>query len=145
MKATSVIAVLVTSLFTTPLFAGSSCDAASSDFGKAAAVYLKGGRVALVDYLLATGPLSRQAGNAEGARNLQQLEDVHGPLQGLTLLSAKGLGKRTCYVVSVLEYANGPAFMTVMYYGSKDAAVPITLRFDAEPERIYSIPALIND
>lgn len=144
MKRRRALAALVGVLATSSMAADSGCAVASAEFADAVASYQKNGRTAFIERFLRGGPLADKLA-VEGAQHLLTVERTLGPFQNGSVLSAKRLGERACYVVAVLEYESGPAFLSSMYYSSKSGAVPLSLRVEAEPEKVFSTPALISD
>lgn len=50
--------------------------------------------------------------------------------------SKKQLGEKVCYLVGVLEYANGPAFAVATYYRGSNGVVATSMFFKTEPESV---------
>jgi hypothetical protein len=136
-------AALVVAVTSMPASAGSACAAAASTLSDAAAVYVKKGQQAFVERFVRGSPLAERMA-AEGAEQLRHIEAVLGPIQGFSVISRKSLGARSCYVVGVLEYTNGPAFTGVLYYARPEGSVPISLRLEAEPDEVFTYPVLIG-
>jgi hypothetical protein len=101
------------------------------------------GQQAFVERFVRGSPLAERMA-AEGAEQLRHIEAVLGPIQGFSVISRKSLGARSCYVVGVLEYTNGPAFTGVLYYARPEGSVPISLRLEAEPDEVFTYPVLIG-
>ncbi len=132
-------------LVAAPSSAASPCKEASTAFEDAASAYMKSGPQAFIERFLQGSAFAVRMGATEAIAQLQQIEDVHGALQGWSSLSLKELGPRSCYLVASLEYVGGPAFTAVLYYAKKEGAVPISTRLEADPEKIFSVSALIDD
>ena len=127
-----------------PAFSDSSCRAASASFVDAISHYKKDGRQAFMDRFLRGGPLGEKMAT-EGSEHLLNIERVLGPFEDGAVLSAKALGGRACYVIAALEYESGPAFIASTYYTARNGTFPMSLRVEAEPEKMFSTPALISD
>ena len=123
---------------------GTACTGAATAFADAASVYMKSGPQAFMERFVQGSAFAVREGTVEAVARLQQIEQVHGPLQAWSSISLKDLGPRSCYLVASLEYADGPAFTAVLYYAKKGGTVPISIRLEADPEKIFSLPALIE-
>lgn len=132
-------------LFTGTAFAATACSQASSAFGDATSAYLKGGAQAFVDRFLHGSAFPVRVSTSDAVSQLKQIEAVHGAVEGWSPISLKELGARSCYLVGILEYANGPAFAGVLYYITKDGPAPVSIRLEGEPDKVFSAPALIDE
>lgn len=143
MRTGSVLASTFLALSASPAWGASACDIAATMFSEAVAVYKENGKEAFMERFLRDSPLRNKL-SVDGAQHLQTVEKALGPFQGGSVLSSKSLGDRACYVVAVLEFESGPAFTAAMYYSRKEGAVPLSFRMEAEPEKVFSTPALIQ-
>lgn len=124
--------------------AESTCSAASASFAEATKVYVEDGSAAFMQQVLKDGPLAEDKRALGQAQALQQIEQFFGPLQSSTVISTKEIGPRTCYLVGVLEYANGPAFAVATFYEGSKGVGATSMFFKTEPETVLPNTLLIN-
>ena len=127
-----------------PAEADTVCSKAADSFEKATKTYVKQGAVAFVEQVLKDGPLAEDKRALGQAQTLQQIEQFFGPVQSSSVISTKEIGSRVCYLVGVLEYANGPAFAVVTYYQGAKGVAPTSMFFKTEPETIFSNSLLVK-
>ena len=144
MKRSKPLVAALASLITFGVSAESICETASANFANATKVYVKSGGAAFMQRILKDGPLAEDKRALSQAQALQQIEQFFGPLQSSTVLSTKELGPRTCYLVGVLEYANGPAFAVATYYRGDKGVGPTSMFFKTEPETVLPNTLLIK-
>lgn len=124
--------------------ADSVCLRATDSFDKATKIYVKQGSAAFMQQLLKDGPLAEDKRALGQAQTLQQIEQFFGPMQGSSVISTKEIGSRVCYLVGVVEYANGPAFAVATYYQGAKGVAPTSMIFKTEPETIFSNSLLVK-
>lgn len=124
--------------------AASTCDESSLQFSEAGKTYKLEGGDAFIKRLLQNGPLAEDKRALGQAQGLTQIEQFFGAFQSSSVISTKPLGERTCYLVGVLEYANGPAFMVVTYYRGSKGISTTSMFFKSEPEAIFPNELLIE-
>ena len=125
-------------------FASGVCDKASSEFDKAVEVYKKEGGTAFMKRVLKNGPLENDMKSLSQAQVLGQIEQFFGPIETATVLSTKELGSKSCYIIGILEYKNGPAFAVVNYYSGSKGVGATSLFFQTEPEQILPKQFLVQ-
>ncbi len=126
------------------VFASSVCEMASSEFIKAVEVYKKEGGTAFVKRLLKNGPLENDTRSLSQAQSLGQIEQFFGSVETASILSAKELGSRSCYIIGILEYQNGPAFAVANYYNGVRGIGATSMFFRTEPEKILPKQFLVE-
>jgi hypothetical protein len=124
--------------------ADSICEAAASSFANATSVYVKSGGTAFMQEVLKDGPLADDKRALGQAQALQQIEQFFGTVQSSTVISTKALGPRTCYLVGILEYSNGPAFAVATYYKGSKGVGATSMFFKTEPETVLPSTLLIE-
>lgn len=144
MRSYLIIFGLMFGLFVSTARAEPVCVAAAATFTEATKVYVKEGNAAFMERLLRDGPLAGDKRALSQAQALQQIEQFFGPIQNSSVISAKELGNRTCYVVAVLEYASGPAFAVATYYQGKKGVGPTSMFFKTEPETVFPNTLLVE-
>jgi len=76
---------------------------------------------------------------------MEQIEDYFGGVNGHSVISAKPLGSRTCYLFVLLEYENGVAFAVATMYRVKTGQTAATsFFFKTEPEAIFPKQLLVE-
>ena len=112
------------------------CTEAAKQIADATNVYVEKGANAFWERLLKNGPLDGDKRSLSQVQGLSQIEQFFGSIQTSSILSKKAVGKKDCYVVWMLEYANGPAFSVANYYQSKKGVVLTSMNFKTEPEAV---------
>ncbi|WP_421843202.1 hypothetical protein [Marinobacter algicola] len=138
-----IIAVLLAALSGHSL-ANGVCDKASKEFDKAVDVYKKEGGTAFMKRVLKNGPLENDMKSLSQAQVLGQIEQFFGPIETATVLSTKELGSKSCYIIGILEYKNGPAFAVANYYSGSKGVGATSLFFQTEPEQILPKQFLVQ-
>lgn len=126
-------------------FAAELCYDAAKQFEEATAVYLKKGGAAFIERVLKNGPLEgdkRSLSDMQGPLN--QIEQFFGPIQSSSIVSKKQLGTNVCYLIGVLEYTKGPAFIVATYYRGQKGVGATSMFFKTEPEKILPSQMLIQ-
>lgn len=142
MKRMFLIAVL--SVLSITSYAADVCDGASKEFAAAVEVYKKEGGAAFMKRVLKNGPLEKDTRSLSQAQALGQIEQFFGPLKGSSVLSTKTLGTKSCYIIGVLEYENGPAFAVANYYSGSRGIGATSMFFQTEPEKILPKQFLVQ-
>jgi hypothetical protein len=75
---------------------------------------------------------------------LSQIEQFFGSIKSSSVISTKQLGSKACYLVGVLEYANGPAFAVATYYRGERGVGATSMFFKTEPEAVFPSELLIK-
>ncbi|UZJ43830.1 hypothetical protein OOT55_14355 [Marinimicrobium sp. C6131] len=136
---------LVLLLFVTfNVHADSVCDKASREFSDAVEVYKKEGGKAFMKRILKNGPLENDTRSLSQSQSLGQIEDFFGPIESASILSTKVLGKKSCYIIGILEYENGPAFAVANYYSGAKGVGATSMFFQTEPEQILPKEFLVQ-
>lgn len=120
------------------------CTEAAKKIADATHVYVEKGANAFWERLLKDGPMDGDKRSLSQVQGLSQIEQFFGPIQASSILSKKAVGKKGCYVVWMLEYANGPAFSVANYYQSKKGVVLTSMNFKTEPEAILPSKLLVD-
>jgi hypothetical protein len=144
MRKLSVAMSLVFLAGSTHAFASDICDEAAKQFAAATEAYLNGGSNAFMERVLKNGPLEgdkRAQGQLQG---LNQVEQFFGAIQSSSVISKKPIGTKTCYLVGVLEYANGPAFAVATYYRGTKGVGATSMFFKTEPETVFPNQLLVQ-
>lgn len=125
-------------------FAGDVCDKASNEFAQAVKVYKKEGSSAFMKRVLKNGPLENDTRSLTQAQALAQIEQYFGPIETASVLSKKALGSKSCYIIGILEYQNGPAFAVANYYSGSKGVGATSMFFKTEPEQILPKQFLVQ-
>ena len=125
-------------------YASSVCSEASKEFAAAVEVYKKDGGTAFMKRFLKNGPLENDTRSLSQAQALGQIEQFFGPLETASVLSTRALGSKSCYIIGILEYENGPAFAVVNYYSGSKGVGATSMFFRTEPEQILPKEFLIQ-
>lgn len=125
-------------------YASGVCDSASKEFSAAVEVYKKEGGTAFMKRVLKNGPLENDTRSLSQAQALGQIEQFFGPLESASVLSTKALGVKSCYIIGVLEYKNGPAFAVANYYSASKGVGATSMFFQTEPEKILPKEFLVQ-
>lgn len=125
-------------------YAASVCDGASKEFAAAVEVYKKEGGTAFMKRVLKNGPLENDTRSLSQAQALGQIEQFFGPLNSASVLSTKALGTKSCYIIGILEYENGPAFAVANYYSGSKGIGATSMFFQTEPEQILPKEFLVQ-
>jgi hypothetical protein len=142
-RSVALTSVLLGSLAFESAWAASACRSAVDSFQTAVQTYVSDGRETFVRRFVSDGPLAPNA--SKGVQEqLSAIESALGTIQGASVLSAKELGARNCFVVAVLEYTNGPAYLVSNYYVRSGGIVPTSLRLEGDPDKAFSATALIQ-
>lgn len=138
--------LLVTALSVISLnsYATSVCDDALEEFNAAVKVYKDEGGTAFMKRILKNGPLENDTRSLSQAQTLGQIEQFFGSLKGASILSTKALGSKSCYIIGVLEYENGPAFAVANFYRGSRGVGATSLTFKTEPEKILPMEFLVR-
>ncbi len=120
------------------------CDKASREFSEAVEVYKKEGGKAFMKRILKNGPLENDTRSLSQAQSLGQIEDFFGPIESASVLSTKELGRKSCYIIGILEYKNGPAFAVANYYSGSKGVGATSMFFQTEPEQILPKQFLVQ-
>jgi hypothetical protein len=124
--------------------AASVCDGASNEFAAAVEVYKNEGGSAFMKRVLKNGPLENDTRSLSQAQALGQIEQFFGPLKSASVLSTKALGAKSCYIIGILEYENGPAFAVANYYSGSKGIGATSMFFRTEPEQILPKEFLVQ-
>ena len=130
-------------MFSTTTFASEICNQAVSKFQDAIKIYKADGNTAFMKSILKNGPLEGDARSLSQAQNLSQIEQFFGPIKAGAILSTKALGSRSCYLIGILEYADGPAFAVANYYQGSKGVGATSMFFKTEPESILPTSFLV--
>ncbi|ODC04025.1 hypothetical protein BFW38_11240 [Terasakiispira papahanaumokuakeensis] len=136
--------VIVLSFLSLLAHASDVCDGASREFAAAVEVYKQEGGAAFMKRFLKNGPLENDTRSLSQAQTLGQIEQFFGPLQGSSVLSTKALGAKSCYIIGILEYENGPAFAVANYYSGSQGIGATSMFFRTEPEQILPKEFLVQ-
>ncbi len=120
------------------------CEKASKEFSEAVEVYKKEGGKAFMKRILKNGPLENDTRSLSQAQSLGQIEDFFGPIESASILSTKELGNKSCYIIGILEYRNGPAFAVANYYSGARGVGATSMFFQTEPEQILPKQFLVQ-
>jgi hypothetical protein len=120
------------------------CDKASKEFAAAVEVYKKEDGTAFMQRVLKNGPLENDTRSLSQAQALGQIEQFFGPLASASVLSTKELGAKSCYIIGILEYENGPAFAVANYYSGTKGVGATSMFFRTEPEQILPKEFLVQ-
>ncbi|MFA5494084.1 MAG: hypothetical protein WC247_04845 [Porticoccaceae bacterium] len=120
------------------------CDKASKEFAAAVEVYKKEGGIAFMKRILKNGPLENDTRSLSQAQSLAQIEQFFGPIETASVLSTKELGEKSCYIIGILEYKNGPAFAVANYYSGSKGVGATSMFFQTEPEQILPKEFLVQ-
>lgn len=120
------------------------CDSASKEFAAAVEVYKKEGGTAFMKRVLKNGPLENDTRSLSQAQALGQIEQFFGPFKSASVLSTKALGAKSCYIIGILEYENGPAFAVANYYSGAKGVGTTSMFFQTEPEQILPKEFLVQ-
>lgn len=124
--------------------ANNVCNQAKKEFSNAVDVYKKEGSNAFVKRLLKNGPLENDTRSLSQGQNLQQIEAFFGTLESKSVLSTKAIGNKSCYIIGILEYQNGPAFVVANYYHGSKGVGTTSFFFQTEPESILPKEFLVK-
>ena len=119
-----IVFVIVLSMLTANVLAESVCDDAVSEFN--------------------SGPLENDQRSIGQAQSLMQVEQFFGAFQSASILSTRELGSRSCYIIGILEYENGPAFAVANYYRGTKGVGATSMFFKTEPEQILPKEFLVK-
>lgn len=120
------------------------CEAASKAFFEAVEVYRNDGGSAFMKRVLKNGPLENDTRSLSQAQALGQIEQFFGPIETASVLSTKELGSKSCYIIGILEYQNGPAFAVANYYSGSKGVGATSMFFQTEPEQILPKEFLVQ-
>ena len=139
-----VLLMSILGALTCDAFANGVCDKASKEFEKAVEVYKKEGGTAFMKRLLKNGPLENDTRSLSQAQALGQIEQFFGPIETASVLSTKELGSKSCYIIGILEYKDGPAFAVANYYSGSKGVGATSMFFQTEPEQILPKQFLVQ-
>lgn len=125
-------------------FSASVCNEAEIQFKAAIKIYKKEGGTAFMKRVLKNGPLENDTRSLSQAQSLGQIEQFFGSLETASILSTKQLGSRSCYIIGILEYQNGPAFAVANYYSGSKGVGATSMFFQTEPEQILPKEFLVQ-
>jgi hypothetical protein len=131
-------------LFTNTVVASSICNEAESQFNEAVSVYKKEGNSAFMARILKNGPLEKDTRSLGQAQSLSQIEQFFGSITSASILSTKALGNKSCYIIAILEYKNGPAFAVANFYKGTKGVGATSMFFKTEPESILPKEFLVK-
>ena len=131
-------------IFSSNVIAGDVCDKASKEFAQTVEVYKQEGGTAFMKRVLKNGPLENDTRSLSQAQALGQIEQFFGPIETASVLSAKSLGSKSCYIIGILEYQNGPAFAVANYYSGSKGVGATSMFFQTEPEKILPKQFLVQ-
>ncbi|WP_111642821.1 hypothetical protein [Marinimicrobium alkaliphilum] len=120
------------------------CDKTEPEFFQAIAVYKENGSQAFIQRILKGGPLENDQRALSQSQSLNQIENFFGKFESGSVLSTKLIGNRTCYLIGVLEYQNGPAFFVATYYQASNGIAATSMFFQTEPEKLLPMNFLID-
>ena len=125
--------VIACFLISTNANAESICDGAEKQFVEAVNVYKKKNSTSFVERVLKDGPFD---GNQQRilvtAQALGKIEQIFGQIQTSYVLSKKAMGDKTCYLTGILEYSNGPLFISANYYQTNKGVAATSIFFNSE-------------
>jgi len=124
--------------------AESVCDIAQKNFLASIETYKEKGGEEFLRSIFKDGPLDGDKRSLAQAQGLNQIEQFFGVLEGSSVLSTKQLGAKSCYLIAILEYKNGPAFAVANYYKGAKGAHVTSMFFKTEPEAILPQEFLVN-
>ncbi|WNC69926.1 hypothetical protein RI845_07255 [Thalassotalea nanhaiensis] len=139
-----ILCATVLSILSINSYAGGVCDNASKEFSAAVEVYKKEGGTAFMKRILKNGPLENDTRSLSQAQSLAQIEQFFGPIETASILSTKELGSKSCYIIGILEYENGPAFAVANYYSGSKGVGATSMFFQTEPEQILPKEFLVQ-
>lgn len=131
-------------LFSNTVLASDICNEAKDQFRKAVDIYKKEGNTAFMSRVLKNGPLEKDTRSLGQAQVLGQIEQFFGHITSASVLSAKALGNKSCYIIVILEYQNGPAFAVANYYKGSNGVGATSMFFKTEPESILPNEFLVK-
>jgi len=120
------------------------CSAAEERMRAAVSTYKKEGSAAFMREVLKNGPLEQDKRALGQDQALNQIEQFFGPIQAYSTLSKKPLGSRTCYLVGIIEYDNGPAFAVATFYRGTKGVGATAMFFRTEPEAVLPKQLLVE-
>lgn len=126
------------------VFAADICGEAEAQFQEAVNVYKKEGGTAFMKRILKNGPLEKDTRSLSQAQALGQIEQFFGSIASASILSTKPLGTKSCYIIGILEYENGPAFAVANYYKGSKGVGATSMFFKTEPESILPTEFLVQ-
>ena len=124
--------------------AANTCEEAAKQFAEATNVYIKEGSAAFMERVLKNGPLEGDKRSLSQVQGLSQIEQFFGPIQSSSVVSKKPLGAKVCYLIGILEYANGPAFAVATYYRGEKGVGATSMFFKTEPEAVFPNELLVE-
>lgn len=124
--------------------AGEACDQATIEYSAAVEVYKKDGSAAFLNRAMKGGPLESDKEAMSMSKVLEQIEQFYGSIESSSILSTKDLGDKSCYILSVLEYENGPAYAVANYYIGTRGISATSMIFHTKPEKILPQQFLIQ-
>jgi hypothetical protein len=131
-------------LFSSPVIAGNVCDDAKIKLQQAVTTYKSEDGATFIKQLLKNGPLENDSNIMDRAQILKQIEQFLGQINSVSILSAKSLGTKSCYILSILEYDKGPAFAAVSFYNGSKGIAATSMSFNTEPEQMFPIEFLVQ-
>jgi hypothetical protein len=141
---TFISVIFVTLVTTGTSIADATCDEAAKQFSEAIKVYVKDGNTAFMERLLKNGPLEGDKRALSQVQGLGQIEQFFGAIQSSSVVSKKSLGPKVCYLIGILEYANGPAFAVATYYKGSKGVGATSMFFKTEPEAVFPNELLVE-
>jgi len=126
------------------VLASDVCKEAEVQFQDAINIYIKDGGTAFMKRILKNGPLENDTRSLSQAQALGQIEQFFGSITSASILSTKALGTKSCYIIGILEYENGPAFTVANYYKGSKGVGATSMYFKTEPEAILPKQFLVQ-
>ncbi len=136
--------VILASSIAANAMADSTCDDAARQFSESTKVYINEGSTAVMERVLKNGPLEGDKSALSQVQGLLQIEQFFGRIQSSSVVSKKPLGTKVCYLIGILEYANGPAFAVATYYRGSKGVGATSMFFKTEPETVFPSKLLIE-
>ncbi len=136
--------VIVVLFASSNVAASSICQKSKDEFKAAAKIYTNRDGAAFMKRMLKNGPLENDQKSTGQAQSLNQVEQFFGKFQSASILSTKQLGNRSCYLIGILEYENGPAFAVANYYQTEKGVSVTSMFFKTEPEQILPKEFLVQ-
>lgn len=136
--------IILSVIFSGSVYATDICVEAETQFQEAVKVYKNEGNTAFMKRVLKDGPLESDTRSLSQAQSLAQIEQFFGPLHSASVLSTKALGAKSCYIICIMEYENGPAFAVANYYKGSKGVGATSMSFKTEPEAILPTEFLVQ-
>lgn len=144
MKKISLLLTLLAGLMSSHANSSDICSDAAKELDAATKVYQKSGNTEFIKRLLKNGPLEDDKRSLGQGQILSQLEQFYGKFLSASVVSRRQLGDRSCYMIGILEYQNGPAFVVANYYKGTKGIGAVTMSFRTKPEELLPKEFLVQ-